>query len=162
MKYTPRDIQRREFEVSFRGLNASEVRDFLREVASDWEDLLQENQQLRNETIDLRERIVEYQDQDRIFKETLMHVQKTKEEWMEIAQRESELIQKEARFQAEEIVRDAQEHLAKLEIHMRGLKLERVRFLQDLDALAARAKRFLSQEAPEMFPPADVTRQLDG
>ncbi|MCL1893841.1 MAG: DivIVA domain-containing protein [Holophagaceae bacterium] len=161
MKYTPRDIQRREFEVTFRGLNSNEVHDFLREVASDWEDLLGENQQLRNEVMDLRERIVQYQDQDRIFKETLMQAQKTKEEWMEMAQRESDLIQKEARFQAEELVREAQEHVVKLEIQMRSIKLERVRFLQDLDALAARTKRFLSHEAPEMFPPADVTRQID-
>jgi cell division initiation protein len=161
MKFTPRDIQRREFEISFRGLNTDEVYDFLREVASDWEDVLQENQQLRKEVLDLRERILQYQDQDRIFKETLMQAQKTKEEWMEIAQREVDVIQKEARFQAEEIIKAAQEHVAKMEVHMRSLKLERVRFLQDLDALAARTKRFLSLEAPEMFPPADATRNLD-
>jgi cell division initiation protein len=161
MKYTPRDIQRREFENSFRGLNPDEVYDFLRDVASDWGDLLQENQQLRNEVLDLRDRIFQYQDQDRIFKETLMHAQRTKEEWMDVAQREIEIAQKEARFQAEEIVREAQEHVAKLETYMRTLKLERVRFLQDMDALAARTKRFLSQEAPEMFPPPDVTRQIE-
>jgi cell division initiation protein len=161
MKYSPRDIQRREFETIFRGLNPDEVREFLREVASEWEEILQENQQLRNEAIDLRERVLQYQDQDRIFKETLMQAQKTREEMMEVAQRERELILKEARFQGEEIAREAQEHAGKLEAHMRNLKLERVRFLQDLDALMARTKRFLSQEAPEMFPPADVTRKLD-
>ena len=161
MKFTPRDIQRREFEVTFRGLNSEDVYGFLRDVASEWEDMLQENQQLRREALDLRERVLQYQDQDRIFKETLMQAQKTKEEWMDIAQREVDMIQKEARFQAEEMVREAQGHVAKLEIDLRSLKLERVRFLQDLDALAARTKRFLSQEAPEMFPPADATVNLD-
>ena len=161
MKYTPRDIQRREFETAFRGLNPDEVREFLREVAAEWEELLQENQQLRNEAIDLRDRVIQYQNQDRIFKETLMQAQKTSEEMMEVAQRERDLLLKEARFQGEEIAREAQEHVGKLEAHLRNLKLERVRFLQDLDALAARTKRFLSQEAPEMFPPADVTRLLD-
>jgi len=161
MKYTPRDIQRREFETVFRGLNPDEVREFLREVASEWEELLQENQQLRNDAIDLRDRVTQYQNQDRIFKETLMQAQKTAEEMMEVAQRERDLLLKEARFQGEEIAREAQEHVGKLEAHLRNLKLERVRFLQDLDALAARTKRFLSQEAPEMFPPADVTRHLE-
>jgi cell division initiation protein len=161
MKYTPRDIQRREFETAFRGLNAEEVREFLREVATEWEELLLENQQLKNEVIDMRERVLQYKEQDRIFKETLMQAQKTREEMMEVAQKEKDLLLKEARFQGEEIAREAQEHVAKLEAHLRNLKLERVRFLQDLDALAARTKRFLSQEAPEMFPPADITRQLD-
>ena len=161
MKYTPRDIQRREFDTSFRGLNPDDVREFLREVASEWEELLSENQQLKNEVLDMRERVQQYKEQDRIFKETLMQAQKTREEMMDVAQKERELILKEARFQGEEIAREAQEHVARLEAHLRNLKLERVRFLQDLDALAARTKRFLTQEAPEMFPPADVTRQLD-
>ncbi len=161
MKYTPRDIQRREFETAFRGFNVDEVREFLREVAAEWEELLSENQRLKNDLLDTRERVDQYAEQDRIFKETLMQAQKTREEMMDVAQKERELIIKEARFQGEEIAREAQEHVARLEAHMRNLKLERVRFLQDMDALAARTKRFLSQEAPEMFPPADATRQLD-
>jgi cell division initiation protein len=161
MKYTPRDIQRREFETSFRGLNPDQVYEFLREVATDWEDMLQENLQLTNELMEHRNRSRQYHEQDRIFKETLMQAQKTRDEWMDIAEREADLMKKEARFQSDELIRMAQEEVAKMEIQLRGMKLERVRFLQDMDALAARTKRFLSQEAPEMFPPADVTRKLD-
>ena len=36
MKYTPLDIQRREFEKVFRGLEESEVRTFLHEIAGEW------------------------------------------------------------------------------------------------------------------------------
>ena len=161
MKYTPREIQRREFGASFRGVNPEEVREFLREVAAEWEELLSENQALKNEVLDLRERVHQYREQDRIFKETLMQAQKTREEMMEAANKERDLLLKEARFHGEEIAREAQGHVAKLEAHLRSLKLERVRFLQDIDALTARTKRFLSQEAPEMFPPADITRHLD-
>jgi cell division initiation protein len=161
MKYTPRDIQRREFDSSFRGLNPDQVYEFLREVASDLEELLQENQQTNNELAEHRNRILQYHEQDRIFKETLMQAQRTREEWMEIAEREADLMKKEARFQSDEMIKAAQEEVARMEVQLRGMKLERVRFLQDMDALAARTKRFLSQEAPEMFPPADVTRKLE-
>jgi len=161
MKYTPRDLQRREFDTSFRGLNADQVYEFLREIAADLEDLLQENQLLKNELMEHRDRILQYHDQDRIFKETLMQAQKTRDEWMDSAQREADLMHKEARFKSDELIRAAQEEVAKMEIQLRGMKLERVRFLQDMDALAGRTKRFLSQEAPEMFPPADVTRKLE-
>jgi cell division initiation protein len=51
--------------------------------------------------------------------------------------------------------------VGELEAQVRGLKLERVRFLQDMDSLLARSKRFLQEEAPEMFPPPDVTRKME-
>ena len=161
MKYTPLDIQRREFEKAFRGLNPEEVRSFLYEVASEWEEVLQENQRMRTEILDARERIQQYQDQDRIFRETLLQAQKTREELLESAQRERSLLIKEAEFRGEEITRDAQQKVLEFEANLRALKLERIRALQDFDAMLNRGKRFLQEEAPEMFPAADVTRLLD-
>jgi cell division initiation protein len=161
MKFTPLDIQRREFEKAFRGLHEGEVRTFLHELAGEWEELLQENQKLRSEVLDLRERLGQYQDQDRIFKETLLSAQRNREELLEAAQREKTLILKEAEFRAEELFRDAGLRVAELEAHQRSLRLERMRFLQDMDSLIARTRRFLCEEAPEVFPPAEPTRRLD-
>ena len=161
MKFTPLDIQRREFERSFRGLNEGEVRTFLHEVAGEWEELQVENQRLRTEIMDLREHLRGYQDQDRIFRETLLNAQRTKEEILDTVNREKALILKEADFKADELIREAQSHVGELETQVRSLKLERVRFLQDMDALLARSRRFLQEEAPEMFPPAEATRKMD-
>lgn len=158
---TKLDIQRREFEKSFRGLDAAEVRAFLHEVAAEWEEIVHENQKLRDELVDTRERLGEYQDQDRIFRETLLHAQKTKEELLDAANREKALILKEADFRADEIIREAQNRMAEMEAQLRNLKLERVRFLQEIDTLMARTRRFLQEEAPEIFPPAESTRKLD-
>lgn len=161
MKYTPLDIQRREFEKAFRGLNEAEVKAFLHELASEWEEILHENQKFRDEIVDARERLQQYQDQDRIFRETLLHAQKTKEELLDAANREKALILKEADFKADEIIREAQNRVAEMEVQIRNLKLERVRFLQEIDTLMARTRRFLQEEAPEIFPPAESTRKLD-
>lgn len=161
MKFTPLDIQRREFEKAFRGLNEAEVRTFLHELASEWEEILHENQKFRDEILDTRERLQQYQDQDRIFRETLLHAQKTKEELLDAANREKALILKEADFKADEIIREAQNRVAEMEVQIRNLKLERVRFLQEIDTLMARTRRFLQEEAPEVFPPAETTRKLD-
>ena len=161
MKFTPLDIQRRDFERAFRGINEGEVRAFLHEVAGEWEELQQENQRMRTEIVDIREHLRQYQDQDRIFRETLLNAQRTKEEILEAVNREKALILKEADFKADEMMREAQGHVAELETQVRSLKLERVRFLQDMDALLARSRRFLQEEAPELFPPADATRKLD-
>jgi cell division initiation protein len=159
MKFTPLDIQRREFEKAFRGLDEGEVRTFLHEVAGEWEEMQVENQKLRTEILDLREQLRGYQDQDRIFRETLLTAQRTKEEILDTVNREKALILKEADFKADELIREAQNHVVELETQMRGLKLERVRLLQDLEALLARGKRFLQEEAPEMFPPAESGRK---
>lgn len=161
MKFTPLDIQRRDFEKVFRGLEENEVRAFLHEVAAEWEEVLHENQKMRDEILDLRERLQQYQDQDRIFRETLLHAQRTKEDVLDAANREKALILKEADFKADEILREAMAQVAEMETVIRNLKLERARFLQDIDALMARTKRFLQDEAPEMFPPAETTRRLD-
>jgi cell division initiation protein len=161
MKFTPLDIQRREFEKSFRGLDEAEVRAFLHEIAAEWEEIVHENQKFRDEIVDARERLQQYQDQDRIFRETLLHAQKTKEEILDAANREKALILKEADFKADELIREAQNHVAEMEIQIRNLKLERVRFLQEIDTLMARTRRFLQEEAPEIFPPAESTRKLD-
>jgi len=160
MKFTPLDIQRREFERGFRGLDENEVRSFLHDVAAEWEEILHENQRFRDELLDLRERMKQYQDQDRIFRDTLLQAQRTREDLIEAANREKTILLKEAEFKADEILRSAQEQVAQLEAHVRSLKLDRLRLLQDIDSLLARTKRFLQEEAPELFPPAEVTRKL--
>jgi len=161
MKYTPLDIQRREFEKSFRGVDSDEVRSFLHELAAEWEEVLQENQRMRGEILDLRERLQQYQEQDRIFRETLLQAQKTREDLLDSANRECTLRIKEAEFRGEEIAREAQQKVVEFEATLRTLKLERIRILQEFDTLLVRGKRFLQEEAPEMFPPAEVTRLLD-
>ena len=161
MKFTPLDIQRREFEKAFRGVNEGEVRAFLHEVAGEWEELQQENQRMRTEIVDIREHLHQYQDQDRIFRETLLYAQRTKEEILENVNREKALILKEADFKADELIRESQAHVADLESQVRALKLERVRLLQDLDSMVSRTRRFLMEEAPEMFPNGEQVRRSE-
>jgi len=161
MKYTPLDIQRREFEKVFRGLEESEVRTFLHEIAGEWEELLAENQKLKEEILDNRERLRQYQDQDRIFRETLLQAQRTREDVLDGANREKELILREAQFKGEEVVREAQQHVVELEVHIRNLKMERLKFLREVEALMDRTRRHLQDEAPDIYMAAPPTLNLE-
>lgn len=161
MKYTPLDIQRREFEKAFRGLEESEVRTFLHEVASEWEEVLAENQKLKEEILDSRERLRQYQEQDRIFRETLLQAQRTREDVLDGANREKELLIREAQFKGEEMVREAQQHVVELEVQLRSLKMERIRFLREMEALMERTRRHMQEEAPDMYMPAAPTLNLE-
>lgn len=161
MKYTPLDIQRREFEKAFRGLEEAEVRTFLHEVAGEWEEVLAENQKLKEELLDNRERLHQYQDQDRIFRETLLQAQRTREDVLEGANRERDLLIREGQFRAEELLREAQEQVVGLEVQLRGLKRERLTFLRELDLLMERTRRHLQEEAPDVYLAAPPTLRLD-
>lgn len=161
MKYTPLDIQRREFEKAFRGLEESEVRTFLHEVASEWEEVLAENQKLKEEILDSRERLRQYQEQDRIFRETLLQAQRTREDVLDGANREKDLLIREAQFRGEEMVREAQQHVVELEVQLRNLKMERTRFLREMEALMERTRRHMQEEAPDMYMPAAPTLNLE-
>ena len=161
MKYTPLDLQRREFEKVFRGLEESEVRTFLHEIAGEWEELLAENQKLKEEILDNRERLRQYQDQDRIFRETLLQAQRTREDVLDGANREKELILREAQFKGEEVVREAQQHVVELEVHIRNLKMERLKFLREVESLMDRTRRHLQDEAPDVYMAAPPTLNLE-
>lgn len=161
MKYTPLDIQRRDFEKVFRGLDEAEVRTFLHEIAGEWEELLAENQKLKEEILDSRERLRQYQDQDRIFRETLLQAQRTREDVLDGANREKELIVREAQFKAEEILREAQGHVVELEVQLRSLKLERLKFLREVESLMDRTRRHLQEEAPDVYLAAPPTLNLE-
>jgi len=161
MKFTPLDIQRREFEKVFRGLEESEVRTFLHEVAGEWEELLAENQKAKEEILDNRERLRQYQDQDRIFRETLLQAQRTREDVLDGASRERELIIREAQFKADEIIREAQQHVVELQVQLRSLKMERLQFLREVEALMDRTRRHLQEEAPDLYVAASPTLNLE-
>lgn len=162
MKYTPLDIQRREFEKSFRGIEESEVRAFLHEVAAEWEELLAENQKLKEEIIDNRERLRQYQEQDRIFRETLLQAQRTREDVLDGANREKDLILREAQFKADEVIREAQQHVVELEVQIRNLKMERTRFVRELETLMERTRRHIQEEAPDIYLAPPPTLKLEG
>lgn len=163
MKYTPLDIQRREFEKkSFGGLDEGEVRAFLHELAAEWEELQSENNRLKEEVLDNRERLRQYQDQDRIFRETLLQAQRTKEDLIEAAQREKDLLIREGQFKADEHVREAQQRVVELEVQLRSLRMDRMRLLQDMDALVERFRRHIQAEAPELYTAPAPTLNLEG
>lgn len=162
MKYTPLDIQRREFERrSFGGLDEGEVRAFLHEISSEWEELLAENNRLKEEVLDDRERLRQYQEQDRIFRETLLQAQRTREEVLEAAQREKDLLIREGQFKAEEILRETQRQVVELEVQLRGLRMDRLRLLQDMDAMLDRFRRQIQMEAPELYSAPSPTLNLE-
>ena len=85
----------------------------------------------------------------------------TPEDVLDGANREKELILREAQFKGEEVVREAQQHVVELEVHIRNLKMERLKFLREVESLMDRTRRHLQDEAPDVYMAAPPTLNLE-
>lgn len=130
MKISSIDIQRQKFQVKLKGYDQEEVRNFLITVAEQIEERSRENDVYKQEIDRLRESLTDYEDRDRILKNTLVTAQQTSEAMLANTKKEAELIVKEAEFKATKIMEHAQNQALRIQKDMLDLKLQR-KVLQD-------------------------------
>ncbi|MBN1192936.1 MAG: DivIVA domain-containing protein [Coriobacteriia bacterium] len=104
MKLTPLDIHHKEFGHALRGYNEVEVDTFLDQVADELERLFKENIDLSERIEGLEEKVRSYQDMERTLHNTLMNAQKSADELVHKAQREAEVVLKDAEVKAKEVI----------------------------------------------------------
>lgn len=129
MRITPLDIQKHRFRKTFRGYDANEVKAFLTSFAEQYEMVIRENQQQREELALLREQLKEHEERERILKQTLLTAQQAAEDVREAARREAETHVKDAELKAERMMEVARERIGRYEgrlIELKTLKRELV------------------------------------
>jgi cell division initiation protein len=100
---TPLDIYNKEFKTGFRGYLQEEVDEFLDEVRRDYEALLMENEELKQQLAGVGERIEQYKKLEETLKNTLVVAQSTADEVRAAARKEADLIIREAEARAKEM-----------------------------------------------------------
>ena len=100
-RLTAMDIEQQEFTRKVRGYDPDEVKLFLKSVAEEIERINLENATVREEMGQVRERLEEYRQRERMLQDTLLTAQRMAEEHRENTRVESELLVKEARIKAE-------------------------------------------------------------
>ncbi|MHB0936311.1 MAG: DivIVA domain-containing protein [Armatimonadota bacterium] len=93
---TPTDIVNKQFRLTMRGFDRTEVDDFLQQVSDSLYRALEENQRLRTQIEDLRGRLQHYQDTEDLIKSALMLAERTADETRQRAHQEADLIRREA------------------------------------------------------------------
>lgn len=114
MTLTPLDIHNREFKKGFRGYNETEVDDFLDEIIKDFEALIKENGQLKDEMAQLKSQLDHYRGLETTLQSVLVVAQGTAEEVRANARKEAELILAEAAKKSEQLVQEAHERKRKI------------------------------------------------
>ena len=111
MKFTPLDIQEKQFQTGFRGFAREEVESFLEIISNEMEELIRENNSLREELEAGAKILTEYKQREKSINESIITAQKVTDEMKLNAERQAKLIISEADIQAEKIIQDAnQEH----------------------------------------------------
>jgi len=135
MRITPLDIQQKQFSSRFRGFDMEEVDSFLELIREEMEELLRDNANLREESRRCEKQLKEYKSIEGTLKDTLISTQQMAEEFRGTAQKDANLLKKEAELQAEEVRRAAQDQVIKIHEDITDLKGVRRHFKEELRRL---------------------------
>lgn len=129
MRISPLDIRKQPFRKVMRGFDPDAVNSFLEMVASEYESIIRQNNELAGQVKNLEERIEGYTKIERVLNETLLTAQKATDEARTNAQKESELIIKDAMVRAQRLEDEARNRVNALESELVSLRNQRDSFL---------------------------------
>ena len=136
---TPLDIRRHDFGAkSFRGYDEKKVEDFRNQVAEELERLTRLNQELDSKARGFHEQLRAFRDRDKALNEALVSAQQLRSEIREQAEREAQLILREARAEGERQLDAIRADTRQLQADIAGLEKSRRAFIGQLRQIAER------------------------
>ncbi len=164
MRITPLDIQQMVFKVGFRGYDKEEVNRFLEELAETVELLNRDNAVQREKIVFLEQQLAELKRTEATLSNTLVSAQSLAEDVKRTAQRESELLLKEAELKAGEMIRKARIEVSDTQRDLTALQKQRLLMVERLRATLRTFERMLEVEEQEAFhdAPAAQEAKLEG
>lgn len=128
MKLTPMDINNKEFKRGLRGYNPEEVDEFLDEVVENYEELYKDNSKLREKVATLTEQIEHYSKIESTIQNTLVLAQNAADQAKSSAEKEAELVVKNANETAQRIVDKAHADVIQINDEYDRVKQEFIKF----------------------------------
>lgn len=129
MKITPLDIRKQPFRKTFMGFDRDEVNSFLEMVADGLEQDNRKLDEMATQVKVLQERLSRYEKIEKTLNETLLTAQKATDEARLNAQKEAELIMKDAQIRADKYEDRSRQKVHQLESDLHSLKTQRNSFL---------------------------------
>jgi DivIVA domain-containing protein len=103
-RLTPVDIRAQEFQRELFGYNRGDVEDFKTRVAEELERLFRERVQIEERLNNMREQLKAYREREKAINEAVLVTQSMRQDAEEAARRQMELVVREAKVKAEQIV----------------------------------------------------------
>ncbi len=158
---TARDVESKRFSKAMRGYSATEVDQFLDQVAEDIQKYCVQYADLERYAARLEDKIREYEALKETLSGTLLMAQKTADAKAEAAEIEARNITSAAKNKAEQILQEAEalkERERKELVHMRQLRQE---FKADFRALLSRFSSLIELEEDADDEVADAAGDVD-
>lgn len=159
MKITPLDIQQMVFNVSFRGYDKEEVNRFLEELAQTVESLNRDHAVQQEKIIFLEQQLAELKRTEATLSNTLLSAQSLAEDVKRNAQREADLVIKEAELKAGELIRQARVALADTQHDLSSIQKQRLLMIERLRASLRMFERLFEAEEQEALHDATTASE---
>src|SRR5574341_1850873 len=146
MKITPLDIRKMLFKVRLRGYDRQEVDQFLEELARTVETLNRDQTALREKLASAEQQLAELKKAEGTLMNTLVTTQALTDDLKHAAQRDAELIMKEAELKAGEMLREAQAELVGTQRDLSDLRKQKLMAIERLRSTLRNFERLLEIE----------------
>lgn len=135
--FQPEDITNKDFKKAFRGFDQMEVLLFLDELRDEYEEILKENDALKEKVALFEGQISKYTNIETTLKETLITAQTAAEDTTSAANRKAKIIVQEAELNARQIIENANNEVVRIRTEYNELikefKIFRNKFLSLLE-----------------------------
>ena len=137
---TPLEVRQKkgDFDRAFRGYDAELVNDFLDLVADRMEELVKDNMGLRDSVQRLEQEVEAYRQKEQALSDALMTAQRLREDARGSAQKEGEIMIREARMAAEAARQEASRALAREQEALRQARARRSQMIESFRRLLER------------------------
>jgi cell division septum initiation protein DivIVA len=151
---TPVDARRYDFGSQLRGYDKTRVDQFREQVSDELERLTRVNQELEAKAKGFHEQLRAFRERDKALNDALISAQQLRAETREQADREAQLILREARAEGEKTLEEARSDVRRLQSELDALDRTRRAYLAQMRSLA---ERQLAELQSAEAQPAPVT-----
>ncbi|MFK8138234.1 MAG: DivIVA domain-containing protein [Bdellovibrionales bacterium] len=145
MKIAPIDIAHKSFKKKTFGFDTEEVMDFLRAIADEYEDVIRDRNNLKEQMRDKELSILEYKERDKTLRDTITTAQRMSVKVREDAEKEAKLILNDANQKADLIVKDARDSLKAVYQEITDIKRAKIQFESHMKALIQTHLKIMEQ-----------------
>ena len=135
---TPLDVRRYDFGRALRGYSPARVDQFRDQVAEELERLTRINQDLDAKARSFHEQLRAFRERDKALNDALIAAQQLRDDVRGQAEREAQLIIREAQGEAERIIETARAEVRRMEEELDNLDRSRRTYLAQMRTLIAR------------------------
>jgi cell division initiation protein len=135
MRITPLDIRKQPFRKTMLGFDPDEVNSFLEMVAGEFESIIKQDNELQTQVKNLEQNLAHYVTIEKTLNDTMLSAQRATDEARLNAQKEAELILKDAQIRAGRYEDDSRRRVHELESEIVTLTTQRDSFLARFRAM---------------------------